>query len=106
MTPTRHRRRRDGARNPPRRTPAPPRPRPCAHLEALLAAELAAGNGIAFREGVPSHKWGEMVMLTRPFLVAHVVAPPVAFRVRDDADGWGSEYRCAEHGSQVLCNGG
>ena len=103
MNPPRAPRRYDGAVNPPPRTPAPPRPMPCAHLEPMLAAELAAGNGIGYRHGSPSHKWGEVVMLTRPFLAAHVAASPVEFRVLNDPHWWGSEYHCVEHGSQLLC---
>jgi hypothetical protein len=96
-------RRYDGVVNPPQRTPAPPRPMPCVHLEPLLMAELAAGNDIAHREGVPSHKWGEVVILTRAFLGAHVVAPPVAFRLLEEPRGSTGEYHCEEHGSQLLC---
>ena len=49
MNASRAPRRYDGVVNPPQRTPAPPRPMPCAHLEPLLVAELAAGNDIAHR---------------------------------------------------------
>lgn len=92
----------DGAVNPPQRTPSPRRPKPCAHLEALLATELAAGNGVRYRHPSPSHKWGEVVRLTRPFRRVHAVVRPVTFQVRNEADGWEGAYRCAEHGSELL----
>ena len=74
-----------------------------AGVHATIPIEVAAGNDIAHREGVPSHKWGEVVILTRAFLGAHVVAPPVVFRLLEEPRGSTGEYHCEEHGSQLLC---
>ena len=76
----------------------------CPELRSLLAAELAAGNPIA--EVTP--RWsGEqscLVLLKKPFQVAHATLPlGVVYREVNDPHWWKAEYFHAETKSCLAC---
>jgi hypothetical protein len=72
-------------------------------LQAILTAELAAGNSVQeISEWPPACEL--LVVLRRQFGQAYPVAPTVAYRVLDDPHYWYAEYSFAA-GQQLLACG-
>jgi hypothetical protein len=75
----------------------------CPHLRPLLDGELAVGNRIGSREKGPLRPDAVVVMLASPFTIDYTIRRPVVFERLNDPHWWGAEYRCTEHGHQLLC---
>ena len=75
----------------------------CEHLRPLLAGELAVGNRIGYRDRGPLRPDAVVVMLAAPFSIDYTIRRPVIYERLNDPHWWGAEYRCAEHGHQLLC---
>lgn len=75
----------------------------CAHLRPLLSGEIAVGNRVRYRETGPLRPDAVVVMLDAPFSIDYTIRRPVIYERLNDPHWWGAEYRCAEHGHQLLC---
>lgn len=72
-------------------------------LQAILEAELAAGNRIAEVSSWPP-KCSLLVILQRPFASKYAAAAGVEFAELNDSHYWKAEYRY-NGGAQVLACG-
>lgn len=75
----------------------------CPELNALLQAELAAGNSVRETGPVPGSP-GTLVLLTRFFRAQPETLPPEILLIPiDDPHWWKSEYRCRLHPHVLAC---
>ncbi len=75
----------------------------CAEIRALLQAELAAGNAIAWVDRSFSDHRAHMVMLVEPFRVAHAPDPRIKRTEVNDPHWWGADLTCTLHAHQLAC---
>jgi hypothetical protein len=74
----------------------------CAELDPLLAAELAAGNSVAYRERATTRAEARLVMLATPFRTPAPQGGAVERIDVNDPHWWDVEYRCTLHGHQLV----
>ncbi len=75
----------------------------CPEIRALLEAELAAGNAIAYVDRSMANPKAHLVMLTEPFRVAHVSDLRVRRVEVNDPHWWAIEFTCRLHAHQLVC---
>ncbi len=75
----------------------------CSEIRTLLEAELAAGNQIAYVDRAISDPNAHLVMLKRPFRIAHSPDARVKRVAVNDPHWWGTEYSCMLHHHQLVC---
>jgi hypothetical protein len=77
-------------------------PELCAELQPILAAELSAGNKIAYSHTQVGDD-AVVIMLKKPFKSSHAAPAGVEFSEVNDPHWWLADYRCAAHRHRLAC---